>query len=450
MAADPATARINPDSAVAPWAPTPDELKTKPSDWYLVAGLAVASVVFAILYYSAGFWPFKVPLWAACLMSVLISLPLLVRRRWPALAAWIQCTIYSVALILGAVEPGVSQIMVFLGIYAIGAWQADRHLAFVTRIVLYGALFVLFSASMIIKFSSTETTSIVQFAASVGVSFLSNVAFFGGAWIFGNRAWNQRILLNELRTANDEVQAQERQLAQQSLDLERVSIARELHDGVAHLIAGVGIHAAAARRSLEKNPEKVRESLLVIESSARQTVEELRSLVYTLRDSDTQPHSAAPTQRNPSLGDIPELITQVRSTGRQVALSIVGDPSPLTPLSETTIYRVIQESLTNVQRYAGQQAQVEVRLRYVAEAVEIEVSNSGSGTAAGSLGTGMGIIGMRERVTALDGTLSAGPKTRGGWLVRARIPNPGQVDVDAEDATDHDRFSDHFPTKTHQ
>src|SRR5699024_3216942 len=138
---------------------------------------------------------------------------------------------------------------------------------------------ILFTVSLTVQYRALGDFTLLQFAASGGVSFLTNVAFFGGAWLFGNRAWKQRKLMAELRAANDEVREQEQQLTRQALDLERVRIARELHDGVAHHIAGVGIHAAAARRSLEKNPAKAKESLQVIESSTRETVDELRALV---------------------------------------------------------------------------------------------------------------------------------------------------------------------------
>ena len=256
---------------------------------------------------------------------------------------------------------------------------------------------------------------------------------------------------------------QEQQLTRQALDLERVRIARELHDGVAHHIAGVGIHAAAARRSLEKNPDKAKESLKVIESSTRETVDELRALVYTLRDTDsatddtaatdnaTAPGgqaadlpadnaTAASTKGNPSLGDLPELIESARRFDQTVEYATIGEPRPLTPITEMSIYRVIQESLTNCSRYAGAGAEVEVRLRYGSTDLEVEVSDSrpsrGSVTSGStetrseaegrtqSEGLGLGIVGMRERMSALGGSLEAGPKSRGGWLVRARIPYP--------------------------
>ena len=422
---------------------TPEDRRPKRSDVWLVAGLAVGSIVFAVLYAGSGFWDFKSPLWVTCLLSVAVAVPLLWRRRHPNLVAWFTAALYVTAQILKLMEPGVSQIIVFISVYAIGAFRRSRRTAFVSRCLLCLAIFVYIIVAAMVQYGDLGDMTLLQFAAATGVSFLINVAFFGGAWLFGDRAWTQRLLLAELRAANAEVREQEQQLTRQALDLERVRIARELHDGVAHHIAGVGIHAAAARRSLERNPAKARESLQVIESSARETVDELRALVYTLRDtqSSTGPNDRADaeaatmtTHGNPGLGDLPELMESARRFGQTVAFTTIGTVRELTPITEMSIYRVIQESLTNCSRHAGTGAEVDVRLRYGAAGLEVEISDArpSGGPAPMSShdvlpageGLGLGIVGMRERMSALGGSLEAGPKSRGGWLVRARIPYP--------------------------
>ncbi|MCU4297513.1 sensor histidine kinase [Brevibacterium permense] len=443
---------------------TADESPTRTTrgDVYIVVALAVSSVLFAVLYSASSIEILNAPLWASALASVLLTAPLLYRRRYPSQSAFVICLVYSVALVNSAMEIGVSQIILFLGIYSIGPWQRSRRVAFWSRLLLCIGMAVLFTVSLTVQFRALGDFTVLQFAASGGVSFLTNVAFFGGAWVFGNRAWKQRKLMADLRAANDEVREQEQQLARQAVDLERVRIARELHDGVAHHIAGVGIHAAAARRSLERNPDKAKESLQVIESSTRETVDELRALVYTLRDTDSSTEetsatddtaksgdraaeapndnaTAASTKGNPSLGDLPELIESARRFDQTVEYATIGDPRPLTPITEMSIYRVIQESLTNCSRYAGAGAEVDVRLRYGSTGLEVEVSDtrsagrpstgsnsvrSDSGPRSKSEGLGLGIVGMRERMNALGGNLEAGPKSRGGWIVRARIPYP--------------------------
>ncbi|GAA3836099.1 sensor histidine kinase [Brevibacterium ammoniilyticum] len=407
---------------------TAEERRPRARDWYLVVALGAGSAIFAALYDATGFWPFKVPLWVSCLASFVVAVPLVWRRRFPSWVAWVVSTIYVGAQFLGAMEPGVAQIAVFLAVYSVGAWQSDRRRAFVSRLLLCIAIFASLIAAAAVQWSNLGQLTVLQYAAASSISFLINIVFFGGAWVFGNRAWSQRRLMTELREANEEVSRQSRQLADQAIDLERVRIARELHDGVAHHIAGVGIHAAAARRSLEKNPEKARESLSIIESSTRETVDELRTLVHTLRDTEGQTASANrttgnPGLGNPGLGDLPELIADARRAGQTIDVETLGTPRPLTPIMELSVFRVIQESLTNSRRYAGADAEVSVRLRYGVRDLEVEVSDSAAGpTAHQSVGTGLGIVGMRERIGALGGTLEAGPKSRGGWLVRARLP----------------------------
>lgn len=438
-------------------AENPTSLRPTRGDVYLVLGLAVASVIFAVLYVTTGYWPFKAPLWVLCLASVAVTVPLIWRRRYPSQVAWIQTAIFVGAQIGGAMEPGVTQIILFMGLYSVGAWQSNRRAALVSRALLCTAILIYLVASMFFQSNGLSDMTVLQVAASFGVSLLTNVAYFGGAWLFGNRAWNQRLLLDELRSANAEVRCQEQQLTRQALDLERVRIARELHDGIAHHITGVGIHAAAARRSLEKNPDKARESLKTIESSTRETVDELRALVYTLRDTDDASTDEHNTKGNPSLGDIPELIDVSRRSGQQVEVVTIGEPRPLTPITEMSIYRVIQESLTNCRRYAGSHAEVEVRLRYGAANLEVEISDTRSPGAlheepnleseppARQTGLGLGIVGMRERMSALGGSLEAGPKSRGGWLVRAQIPYPRNV---AESAADPESAAPETDTST--
>jgi signal transduction histidine kinase len=436
---------------------TPEDRNPKRADAWIVAALAAGSIVFAVLYAGSGFWNFKSPLWVTCLLSVAVALPLLWRRRHPNLVAWFTAALYVTAQILKVMEPGVSQIILFTSVYAIGAFRRSNRVAFYSRCLLCLAIFVYVVVSAALQFRDLGEMTFIQFAAATGVTFLINAVFFGGAWLFGNRAFAQRRLLAQLQEANAEVRDQEQRLTRQALDLERVRIARELHDGVAHHISGVGIHAAAARRSLDRNPDKAKESLQVIESSTRETVDELRALVYTLRDTGSSMHGSSSahghtsadadgstaantadpagadtaTQGNPGLGDLPELIESARRFGLSVEFSTIGSVRDLTPITEMSIYRVVQESLTNCSRYAGTGAEVSVRLRYGTTELEVEVSDSrpdsGSAGARSRIegeGLGLGIVGMRERMSALGGSLEAGPKSRGGWLVRARIPYP--------------------------
>ena len=155
-----------------------------------------------------------------------------------------------------------------------------------------------------------------------------------------------------------------------------------------------------------------------VESSAREAVAELKTMVHTLRD-DAGAHSALPT-----LEDLEGLVEEARSAGQDVRLTRIGPPPSLTPPAELALYRVAQEGLTNARKHAGPRAAVEVRLRTEPDRVELEVSDDGRGARSAGLasGAGLGLVGMQERVASVGGAVQAGPKDSGGWLVRAEVP----------------------------
>ncbi len=266
-----------------------------------------------------------------------------------------------------------------------------------------------------------------------------NVLFFAAAWVFGDRAWRQERQRLELAERNAELRRERDQNARRAVVEERVRIARELHDVVAHHVSLMGVHAGAARRVFDSNPEQARASLSVIESSARGAVDELHRLLGALRRSEEPSggdaeEAASVSASTRGLAQLPELLEEARRAGHPVSFESVGDPRPLPPTVELVIYRVVQESLTNVRKHAGPGAPVDVRLRYLGESVEVEVSDGG----AGPVGTpgregqgGLGHVGMRERVAAVGGSITMGARKRGGFIVRAVLPVPVREEVGA-------------------
>jgi signal transduction histidine kinase len=234
---------------------------------------------------------------------------------------------------------------------------------------------------------------------------------------------------------------------------ERVRIARELHDIVAHGVSLMTIQIAAARRVAKTKPEAADEALAAAEQAGRQSLAELRSLLAVLRSADatlgsvSRPDGAsaaagsswafpfddsgegrdderAPTSPLPRLSDIPGLIDNLRAAGLDVSLEVTGEPpAQVPPGVELASYRVVQESLTNVVRHAPG-ARVVVDLDYAPDGIDIVVDDDGAGLmAVKAAPTGHGLLGMRERVAAGGGTLEVGPRTTGpGWRVHARFP----------------------------
>jgi signal transduction histidine kinase len=205
---------------------------------------------------------------------------------------------------------------------------------------------------------------------------------------------------------------------------ERARIARELHDVVTHHVNLVVLQAMAASGMLDRDPEKVREPLQVIERSGREALTEMRRLLGVLRDDAAEP----PLAPQPGADDVDELVGSARSAGLSVGLAVSGTPRRLPTGLGLTVYRIVQESLTNAARHAAG-SRVGVSLRYEPEAVEVAVvDDGGRDVEHAPAGGGRGLLGMRERVAVYAGTLDAGPVPEGGFAVHARLPLPREED----------------------
>ncbi|MEO7803345.1 MAG: histidine kinase [Actinomycetota bacterium] len=216
---------------------------------------------------------------------------------------------------------------------------------------------------------------------------------------------------------------------------DRVRIAQELHDIIAHSVSLMTVQVSAARRVFHTKPADAEKALAAAEETGRQSLTEIRNIVGVLRSADASIEAASlgepsdvdvtgPMAPQPGLKDLPTLISGLQETGLNVRLDVVGEP-PLVPQgTELAIYRIIQEALTNSMRYAGK-ADVLVRVNNTDTAIEISVVDNGSGASSSSHVAGHGLRGMRERALALGGTLEAGPGLSGkGWIVQASIPVP--------------------------
>jgi signal transduction histidine kinase len=219
-----------------------------------------------------------------------------------------------------------------------------------------------------------------------------------------------------------ELQREREENARRAVLEERVRIARELHDVVAHHVSVMGVQAGAARRVMARDPAKAEEVMSSIESSSRQAVVELHRLLGFLRRAD-QPDDLAP---QPDLARLPDLVAQAGHGQLRVDLSVEGDPRPLPRTLELSAYRVVQEALTNALKHSGGTAAT-VRVDYGRSELEIEVVDNGRGgsqPARGSVG-GHGLMGMRERVGLHGGHLRAGVGREGGFAVTATFPLNG-------------------------
>jgi signal transduction histidine kinase len=199
---------------------------------------------------------------------------------------------------------------------------------------------------------------------------------------------------------------------------ERLRIARELHDVLAHNISLINVQAGVALHLMDEQPEQARTALAAIKEASKDALGELRSVLDVLR----QAGEAPPRSPTAGLADLDGLVAGAEAAGLTVRTRTEGTPRPLAPSVDLAGYRIVQEALTNVTRHAGP-ATATVRIAYGDNDVTVEVLDDGRGTAATGLGGGgNGIPGMRERAAALGGELEAGPRDGGGFAVRARLP----------------------------
>jgi signal transduction histidine kinase len=204
------------------------------------------------------------------------------------------------------------------------------------------------------------------------------------------------------------------------VDAERLRIARELHDVVAHSMSMINVQAGVAAHVLEDRPEQAAEALQAIKVASREGLRELRAILNVLRQAD-EGEATAPA---PGLDNVTSLVAAADQSGVRATASVVGTPRPVPPTVELAAYRVVQESLTNVLRHARAR-RATVELQYLPEAMIVRVDDDGRALGDDfTQGTGAGITGMRERAEALGGTIIAGPKPEGGWRVEARLPTP--------------------------
>ncbi|MEV4560365.1 sensor histidine kinase [Kitasatospora sp. NPDC049285] len=208
---------------------------------------------------------------------------------------------------------------------------------------------------------------------------------------------------------------------------ERLRIARELHDMVAHSIGIIAIQAGVGSRVIRTQPEEAREALRAIETTSRETLSGLRRTLVALRqtDPDTEVSARAPLAPSPGLADLERLVAATADAGVRVDLHRGGDQRPLPADIDLSAYRIVQEALTNVVRHAGTgHCRVTIEYGDGDGELSVEIVDDGRGTAADGPTQGFGIVGMRERVALLHGRLSAGPRPEGGFRVAARLPLP--------------------------
>jgi signal transduction histidine kinase len=260
-----------------------------------------------------------------------------------------------------------------------------------------------------------------QATAQIAAAMLFLLVPFLLAWTMGTTVGQLRRTRRELQERNEQLATEREASARRAVLEERVRIARELHDVVAHYVSLMSVQAAAARRLFRSKPEQALEAIGEVEAAGRQAVHDMQQLLLVLRSDET-----APTlDPQPDLRRLPDLVEHTRRAGLSVDLHVEGELRPLPAAVELSLYRIAQEALTNTLKHAAA-SHADVRLRYQADAVELDVTDDGragaeprdGGTVAGGR---KGLVGMRERIGLIGGRLEAGPLPEGGFRVHAVV-----------------------------
>lgn len=397
-------------------------------DILLAAALLVGALVSATLSSVSGIYGTDQASMAwAVAYAFVVAIPLAFRRRWPAIVAVIVSVAYFAAVTFRVPELYAGNIAMFIAIYTVGAWSPRRTRAMWTRIGIIIGMFAWLLTTMFIDATGavpddegfSRAGAFSPYVAYMLLQLLLNALYFGGAYLFGERTWAALEQRRQLEERTAELERERERTAAQAVELERVRIARELHDVVAHHVSLMGVQAGVARTIMAKDPDAASATLAQVETAARSALSELRHLLETLRmspeDADTAPTTVG-------LSGLPALVASATAAGLPTELRTVGTPLKVPDTMQVNLFRIAQEALTNARRHGGRDSRADVRVRYVADAVELEVSNTGR--VVPEPAPGMGHIGMRERAAASGGTVEMHPRSTGGFVVRARMPLP--------------------------
>ena len=345
--------------------------------------------------------PVPHPTTALALVAV-ACLALAWRRRYPVTVLAVSTTAVIAYSLLGYVN-GAALIAPVIALYAV-ATQLSALRATALGVVTIGALMAATAARNPFGQISGGGYYLIPI---MGVGVL-----FGGIALANRRAYAASI---RDRAEQD---------ARRRIDEERLRIARELHDVVAHTMATINVQAGVASHVLPAKPEAAAEALLAIKAASKEGLRELRAILNVLRQAD----DADPVQPAPGLAQLDALIEGARRSGLPVTLSVTGEPFPLPAAVDLAAYRIVQESLTNVIRHAGP-ADAAVSVRYRPDELGIDVTDSGHGVKPAAAGgtAGHGLVGMRERASAVGGTVQAGQRPGRGFQVTVRLPVHGRL-----------------------
>lgn len=380
--------------------PAPSAIGVDVALFVVVSGLGIA------MFVTGGEVDARAPDVVGAVLLVVAALPLLARRQWPLLAFTVQLAI----------------VLLYLALDYAGGAELPAVLAGVYSVAVSGHRW--WTLGLVVVFVGVGTVYRVAVEAedaltvTIGGSLLLLVA------LLGDSVHTRRQLRVEIRHRLAVAEAEKEFEARARVAEERLRIAHELHDVMAHTITAMNVQAGAAADQLDRDPERARAALETVRGAARDAMAELRTIIGVLRAPGSD-NDRGPAPRLDRLG---ELVRTAEQAG--IAVDLDADIArPLGPAIEMAAFRIVQEALTNVVRHAGA-SHVSVRLHVEGATLQIQVRDDGRGPTAPSTADGFGLVGLRERAAAVGGHLEVGIDPDGGFRVLARLP----IDREAADA----------------
>jgi signal transduction histidine kinase len=352
---------------------------------------------------------------AALVIVTALSLVVALRRRMPE-QMLVVTALAGVAQLVFDVGVNPADFAMLVIIYTVAAAGSPR---WASRLALVGGL----SAASLAQIRWPEEASAVS--ERIFITIVMSLPFVL-AWVLGDSIRTRRAYFDQLEERATRLEKEREAQAKVAVAAERARIARELHDVVAHNVSVMVVQADGAAYVLDAAPDQAKQALETISSTGRQALAEMRRLLGVLRTGDG-PESGEYVPQ-PDVQQIEELVEHVRRAGLTVDFKVEGTPRPLPSGVELTAYRIVQEALTNTRKHGGPDAGASVRLVYFDDGLGLLVEDDGRGAShelyedGGADGRGHGLIGMRERVGMVGGTLDAGPRPGGGFRISALLP----------------------------
>lgn len=386
-------------------------------------GVPLGLVIFDVVIFSPGLFRLDGALLPTALVLVVYALVaggvLVFRHRYPAqvFVVLIAHALLAKGLLTGQYIPTLT---VLAGLTSVASHFRPRWS--LLALVVAAATILAGIAPHLLRYHHNLSSS-----PSVGPALLVYVAVAVFAWVVGwwiaERRERIAALTRELERANELEQAR----MERAVQNERLRIASELHDIVASSVTVMVLQAAGGTKALDRDPERARQSLRHIESTGKEAMEELRRMLGMLRSSQGVNLDTVASDEF-RMRDLQAVLLTIERAGVGVTLFNEGEPYVLNHQHDVTVSRIVQESLTNTVKYAGKGAKAKVVLRWGSSMLDVEVVDDGGGSApelSPGMSSGAGLVGLRDRVTALNGIFEAGPQPEGGFRVWAQLPiNP--------------------------